>query len=119
VGDAVLREFAKRLRATLRFSDEVGRYGGEEFLLVLPDCASTEALVMSERIRQAVAGTAVVASSETVSVTASFGVAGTDQGHRNATSLIAAADAALYSAKALGRNRTAVAPRHATEAATP
>jgi diguanylate cyclase (GGDEF)-like protein len=119
VGDAVLREFAKSLRATLRFSDEVGRYGGEEFLLVLPDCASTEALVMAERVRRAVAGTAVDVSSETVSVTASFGVAGTDQGHRNATSLIAAADAALYSAKALGRNRTAVAPGHATGAATP
>jgi len=114
-GDAVLREFAQRGLALLGEGDEIGRYGGEEFLIVLPDRSSTEALIASERIREAMAIGAVLTPTARVMVTASFGVASTDQGHLDATTLIAAADGALYSAKAQGRNRTVLAPRSGIE----
>lgn len=121
-GDAVLSEFGKRASAALRRYDEVGRYGGEEFLIVLPDCGSADALAAAERVRIAVASTEVVAPTAHVPATASFGVASTDQAHLGAAALISAADTALYSAKALGRNRCVLAAAspaaNATERAT-
>jgi diguanylate cyclase (GGDEF)-like protein len=102
-GDDILRHAARRLRSALRVYDSIGRYGGEEFLMVLPDCDTDVAVTVAERARVAVATGVQVAGAE-VPLRVSLGVAATrtpdDPDH-----LIAAADAALYRAKAAGRNR--------------
>jgi two-component system cell cycle response regulator len=102
-GDSVLRETAKALRGCLRSYDSVGRYGGEEFLIVAPDCSETEAAHLAERLRKAVRETAD-ASPGAFPVTVSFGVADTSAGHRP-EDVLRAADRALYAAKKAGRNR--------------
>jgi diguanylate cyclase (GGDEF)-like protein len=113
-GDAVLREIAQRLQAGLRAYDGVGRYGGEEFLIVLPDfdawrLADGQRL---EAIRQAIDGPPVtLPGGSSVSVTCSFGAATLRPGQaEEPDALIAAADRALYAAKAAGRNRIELAP---------
>ena len=102
-GDAVLREAAGRFAASVRPYDPVGRYGGEEFLCVLPGCGSQEAAAVAERVRHAVAAEATVHEGETVHATMSIGVASWREGEPAAT-LLQAADAALYEAKAAGRD---------------
>lgn len=105
-GDAVLRELAQRFRGALRAYDAVGRYGGEEFLVVLPDCGAPQARALGERLREGVAGAAFEAGKPKFAVTASVGVATSDPGGPlTGEGLIGAADAALYRAKAAGRNR--------------
>jgi diguanylate cyclase (GGDEF)-like protein len=104
-GDRALRVFAGVLRTTLRTVDIVCRYGGEEFMIVLPGCDVTEAGIVCERIRDALA--AATRTGDTPSFTASFGVA-LSQPHLNLEQLVMCADAALYNAKRGGRNRTAV-----------
>jgi diguanylate cyclase (GGDEF)-like protein len=118
VGDAVLKEFAKRTRATIRVHDEVGRYGGEEFLIVFAECGSADAVAAAERIREAFSVAPVGTSSSSIRVTTSLGVACTEQGYTTASALIGAADAALYAAKAGGRNRTALAATNGQDAVT-
>lgn len=109
VGDSVLREVASRLTATVRGYDRVGRYGGDEFLLVLPGCSAEGAIGLGERLRAAVKGTPVVLPDEEVSVTLSVGVAClTHRRLTDARDLIGRADAALYEAKRLGRDRVCV-----------
>ncbi len=111
-GDAVLREFAALLQDTVRDVDLAGRWGGEEFLLVLPGTDLTGGAQVAERIRVALAGRIVLSASGTpMPVTASFGVAATPPAS-TASELFAAADAALYEAKRSGKNRvqTAAAP---------
>ena len=109
-GDQVLGEFAGLLRAMARESvDSVIRYGGEEFLLVLPQTELAGAQTLAERIRQAFAEAATTtASGGVVSTTASFGVASVPAGHpyppASFEALIAAADEQLYAAKRGGRN---------------
>jgi two-component system cell cycle response regulator len=110
-GDTVLKEFARRAASAIRAHDEIGRYGGEEFLVVFAECGSEEARIACERIRDEMAKAPVETTSSRVLVTASVGVASTDQGYSTAIALIGAADRALYVAKAGGRNRTVVAPR--------
>jgi diguanylate cyclase (GGDEF)-like protein len=102
-GDAVLREAASRMRSAVRPYDRIGRYGGEEFLLVLPDCEVSGALVLAERLRLAVAGEGIALAEGMVSVTMSIGTATSDMAG-DIHSLIGAADAALYRAKNQGRN---------------
>ena len=105
VGDEVLREASKRLAARMRSYDELGRYGGEEFLAVLPGCGLACALEVAERMRQSVSALAVSTSSGPVSLTASLGVASAPDGHPiDIGELVATADAALYRAKRAGRN---------------
>ncbi len=106
VGDAVLRDTAKRLRVPLRLYDSLGRYGGEEFLIVLPGCASTSAVAVAERVRIAIAEISIELPEGRIAVTASFGTAsaGDAQGFES-DGLIQAADEALYRAKRGGRNR--------------
>jgi Response regulator containing a CheY-like receiver domain and a GGDEF domain len=88
-----------------RASDIVCRYGGEEFLLVLPGMTTEGAVERAEQLRQAMAATPVSNGVSRITVTASFGVATFPTHSRTTDELIAAADRALYSAKAEGRNR--------------
>jgi diguanylate cyclase (GGDEF)-like protein len=109
-GDAVLREFAKLLRETLRDVDLAGRWGGEEFLLVLPGTDLAGGALVAERVRAALAGRIVLsADGSPIPVTASFGVASTPPAS-TAAELFSAADAALYEAKRNGKNRVETAP---------
>jgi two-component system, cell cycle response regulator len=115
-GDAVLAEVAGRLMSPLRPYDGVGRYGGEEFLIVVPGCTPEDAPQIGERLRLAVATEPVCPPGAMIPVTASFGVAVGAQGVRP-EALIKAADDALYRAKKGGRNRVELAtpldPAHA------
>jgi diguanylate cyclase (GGDEF)-like protein len=104
VGDAVLRQVAQRLLAGLRPYDMVGRYGGEEFLIVLPGCAAERALALAERLRSVVALEPVCDEQAAIPVTISVGAAAWDNGWA-APELLRAADRALYRAKSAGRNR--------------
>jgi diguanylate cyclase (GGDEF)-like protein len=103
VGDAVLRVFAEVLRETLRESDLAGRWGGEEFLLLLPGADEEGAAQLAERVRVELAERSIPGVPG-LSVTASFGVA-QYAGEPNTEQLVAAADAALYRAKRAGKDR--------------
>src|SRR5471030_2428588 len=111
-GDEVLREVAQRIKAELRLSDALARFGGEEFVVLLIDADLDSAAFVAERIRASVAGALISVPQQTqVSVTVSIGVAclaGGDHGGEDeaiARALVAHADEALYEAKATGRNR--------------
>jgi diguanylate cyclase (GGDEF)-like protein len=112
-GDAVLRGLATATRAALRASDLLGRWGGEEFLAVLPETDLAGAQAMAERLRLAVEAMRVEFEGWQLVATVSLGVADAlPAGHPdalNADRLVARADEALYRAKAAGRNRVAVA----------
>ncbi|HVG08847.1 MAG TPA: diguanylate cyclase [Thermoanaerobaculia bacterium] len=106
-GDAVLREGAEVLRASLRAGDLLGRYGGEEFLAVLPQVEIEAARAAAERLRIGLEGLpAPLPTDPKVRITASFGVASMDELGAGATSdlLVSLADRRLYEAKAAGRN---------------
>ena len=107
-GDAVLRETARRMRDAIRPYDSIGRYGGEEFLLVLSNCDTMGATALAERLLQAVRQDTIVLAEGTVSVTLSAGVA-TSGAVQDPETLVGAADAALYRAKRGGRDRIEVA----------
>ncbi len=108
-GDAVLREFAVLLEETVRDVDLAGRWGGEEFVLVLPGTDVAGGAQLAERIRVALAGRTVLAVDGTpIPVTASFGVAAIPPA-KTASELFAAADAAMYQAKRAGKNRVEMA----------
>jgi two-component system, cell cycle response regulator len=110
VGDMVLCEAVNRMRALLRPYDAIGRYGGEEFLIVLPSCTSQDAFRLAERLRVGISQEPVDIHGGTVDITSSLGVAASDAiALLDATALINAADAALYRAKAGGRNRVELA----------
>ncbi len=107
VGDEVLREFAVRLASNVRAVDLPVRYGGEEFVVVMPDTELADAERIAERIRLHVAGAPfrIMRGEETLSVTISVGVAASLKGEVSSESLLKRADAAMYEAKAAGRNR--------------
>ena len=105
-GDLVLQMVAKTMRRRLRPSDMVARFGGEEFLILLPHTAEPEAQVVAERLRAGIENTAISADQgkELPAVTVSIGIAPWRQGD-NLEQLVEAADKALYRAKGNGRNR--------------
>ena len=110
VGDQVLKEIAHTLTSQLRDYDLAGRFGGEEFTLLLPQARAVDAIRIAERIRSTIAGLSIIApgdvAGERVQVTASIGVAALDSGtDRTFAQLMAAADAALYRAKSGGRDQ--------------
>ena len=105
-GDAVLRETAARLKNSMRAYDQVGRYGGEEFLVVLPNCDMEQAVQQADRMRLRLQESKILADAGVeIPVTASFGVTITDLSDRDPDVFIRVADEALYRAKANGRNR--------------
>jgi two-component system, cell cycle response regulator len=106
VGDAMLRELARVLRDTLRAVDAVGRYGGEEFVAILPHTNNEEARLTGERVRRRIEEHTFRLGDRTVRITASVGVATyPSETADSATSLVSEADRALYRAKEAGRNR--------------
>jgi diguanylate cyclase (GGDEF)-like protein len=105
-GDAVLREFALILKREVREIDRVGRYGGEEFMLLLPGAEQESAKQLAERVRKQVEAHTFSFKGGTLKRTASFGVATWPHPKaQDAEGLVRAADAALYVAKETGRNR--------------
>ncbi len=110
-GDHVIHEFARIMAATVRDVDVVGRLGGEEFAVVLPETDQDTAAEVAERLRQAASASAVVLESgEPVRITASIGMAAWNAG-ASFQDVLNRADAAMYKAKMAGRNRVAVTPR--------
>jgi diguanylate cyclase (GGDEF)-like protein len=108
-GDDVLREVARRIQSIVREIDVPARYGGEEFAVLLPETGLDTAREVAERIRRAVAGAPIGTRQGPLAVTLSAGVAVLDTQTGDLGTLLEAADAALYQAKAEGRNRVAVA----------
>jgi len=109
-GDLVLKEVASRLQSDLRAYDLAGRYGGEEFLLVLPGCGTAVAGRRADEIRGLIAKDAVITTFAQVPVTLSMGIAGTDTLQTaSLEDLLQHADEALYKAKKNGRNRVEIA----------
>jgi diguanylate cyclase (GGDEF)-like protein len=105
-GDAVLRESARRMREAVRSYDSVGRYGGEEFLIVLPGCDGKSAVTHAERVRETFAGSPFFTGQHSVVVTCSIGASSRLQpSEADGETLLREADLALYGAKDGGRNR--------------
>jgi diguanylate cyclase (GGDEF)-like protein len=105
VGDAVLQAFARSLSASIREVDLAGRWGGEEFVILMPNTSLEEALQVAERMRLAVAGTPMRAGRHSFGYTTSFGVATFSTDVPTLDALLSRADEALYRAKERGRNR--------------
>ncbi len=113
VGDKALRAVTDALQSQLRGYDLAGRFGGEEFAVLLPQAREQDALNVAERLRAHIAGLSIPVDDEdesagSVRLTISVGVASLDGESRELTDLLAAADAALYHAKETGRNKTHV-----------
>lgn len=103
-GDDVLRIIASGIAAMIRPYDSVGRYGGEEFLIVAPGCALGETWELAERVRAHIAGCSIMAGGSAVHVSLSLGVS-TAQSASDLEKVLQASDAAMYQAKRAGRNR--------------
>jgi diguanylate cyclase (GGDEF)-like protein len=110
IGDEVLREVTSRLLKTVRSYDLVGRYGGEEFLVVLCGCAATDAMARADHLRKAIAASPMPTAHGPLPMTISFGVLVAQQwGNPTSDEVLREVDAALYEAKAAGRNRCSLA----------
>lgn len=118
-GDAVLVAVAATLRDNVRACDIACRLGGEEMLIVLPECSMANGVNRAEAVRLAIAALQVRSNGQTLTVTASFGVASFPEHGRTVESLVHAADLALYDAKHGGRNCVKVAPGTGDAAAEP
>ena len=104
-GDIVLLEIARRMSSALRTYDLIGRYGGEEFLAIVPDCSIKDAATVGERLRRVIADTPIDVNGSPLSVAVSVGAAaGTKVSVESESQLLQAADKALYEAKQAGRN---------------
>ena len=109
VGDAVLREAARRMQGSIRQYDSLGRYGGEEFLILLPGCGEAESFAQAERLRRNLTQADIRVNDLSLHITASFGVTAAIPGDPwTAEGLIRKADEALYVAKKSGRNRVEI-----------
>ncbi|HEX9998528.1 MAG TPA: diguanylate cyclase [Abditibacterium sp.] len=109
-GDAVLKEAARRMKNSMRSYDQVGRYGGEEFLIVAPGNLDENVLIMAERVRHGIGSEPIDLGDQMLPISCSLGAAVSSMTVKeDASSLISRADAALYRAKASGRNRTELA----------
>lgn len=111
-GDAVLREISNRLQASVRPYDFIGRYGGEEFLIIVPSCSPSDLPTGAERLRSVIASTPVETPAGSVPCTISLGVASApiaEAGFSELEALLRVSDEALYRAKDNGRNRVEIA----------
>lgn len=115
-GDEVLREVGRRLKETVRGYDMAGRYGGEEFLVVLPGSGLPEAVMAAERIRQSIREKPFTFAGETLNLTASIGVACLNDDDPDIEGALATADERLYSAKHTGRDRIVSSPARGRKA---
>jgi diguanylate cyclase (GGDEF)-like protein len=119
-GDAVLCEVASRLRSSMRAYDTVGRFGGEEFLVVAPGCDSTPCRAQAERLREVICSQPITVKDLSINVTVSVGaVTARDPRPQDLEALLSVADKALYLAKERGRNRVEGECTAAPLAATP
>jgi two-component system, cell cycle response regulator len=108
-GDAVLREAARRMQSSIRQYDSIGRYGGEEFLILFPGCGEADCFAQADRLRKLLGQTEMKVNDTAIRVTASFGVTTVMPGENwTEEELIRIADEALYVAKKSGRNRVEV-----------
>ncbi len=107
-GDFVLRELSRILKAALRKSDYLIRYGGEEFMIILPEISLENTLLVSERIRQAISDHLIVFNNQGLRITASFGISSFCD-RKSAEDMISEADGMLYCSKKNGRNRVSFA----------
>jgi two-component system cell cycle response regulator len=105
-GDTVLREAAQRICDSSRISDIVGRYGGEEFVVLLPETGGEAAVAAADKLRALLSDSPVLVGRGRIAIRASIGVSTWDDAMRSTSDLYAAADEALYRAKARGRDRT-------------
>jgi len=118
VGDAVLRSASRALRTTARGHEEIGRLGGEEFLLICPLTTAREAAVAAERLRRAIDDMQIHVNETSIHVTISLGVADRVATTQDVEALLSSADTALYAAKDAGRNAVrAISEGRITEAA--
>lgn len=109
LGDQILAAFASKLQAMMRRSDVVGRYGGEEFLCIIPNTGLRAARGVAEKLRKATEKMVFAEGPFSIGITASFGVASADQPDvHDVTQLLQFSDRAMYQAKRLGRNRVCV-----------
>jgi two-component system, cell cycle response regulator len=113
-GDAVLKEIARRLSRAVRPGDAIGRYGGEEFLVILRDCDEQSIRRRAEHVRHAVASCLFSHSSQQISLSISLGGMAIDGAadRQNPEALLSQIDVAMYQAKMQGRNRTVIVPGH-------
>lgn len=119
-GDAVLKEAAARMLSATRQYDSVGRYGGEEFLIILPGCDEQSTASLADRVRLQIAKDKVISGETALSLTASFGATTAPPGLKaTAEGLIRKADEAMYLAKKLGRNRVQLLPLGSEDANAP
>lgn len=120
IGDVVLRGVAQALRANLRATDTIGRYGGEEFLLVLTETSPDDAAVLAEKLREIVGRLRFpVPNHQDLSITISIGIAGGRGRALRVEPLMHHADSAMYTAKSLGRNQTFVFAEPNDDASVP
>lgn len=108
LGDEVLREVAVRLAASVRAIDLPCRYGGEEFVVVMPGTRLSDAVRVAERIREEISGKVFVSGDQEIPVSVSVGVSASDGAEDRPESLLRRADEALYEAKSAGRNRVVI-----------
>ena len=108
IGDQVLQEFAKRCKNSVREVDLVGRYGGEELIILLPETDRKTSMQVAERLRVCIAEYPIRVFDKEISVTVSIGVATQDENTIHLETLIARADQAMYIAKHKGRNKVAM-----------
>ena len=108
IGDLVLQEFALRARNSVREVDLIGRYGGEELVIFLPETDLDIALQVAERLRTSIEGAPILISDQELHITVSIGVSSKDENTMDLETLIARADQAMYIAKFRGRNQVAI-----------
>jgi diguanylate cyclase (GGDEF)-like protein len=105
-GDQVIRQLAERMARFLRPYDSIGRFGGEEFLVLTPNCGPGEAMEVAERVRLGIAMDPMAAGPHSIQVTASIGVSTVTEAFPDVNLALRAADCAMYEAKRKGRNRS-------------
>ena len=107
-GDAVIQQTAELIRQGMRDSDIAGRYGGEEFVVLLPDTDSEGAVTFAERLRQSIEAHEVIHEGHRIRFTVSLGIADLSQPTGGYTQLIERADSAMYASKSAGRNQVSL-----------